>query len=85
MSGVMTIRVDRRTRARLAKLAKATERAESELLAEAIRSYVDVKEWQVESIEAATVVTRAAGAVIRRAPHLQYIADAAARLRSRVI
>jgi predicted transcriptional regulator len=53
MSEVMTIRVDRRTRARLAKLAKATERAESQLLAEAILSYVDVKEWQIESIEAA--------------------------------
>jgi predicted transcriptional regulator len=53
MSEVMTIRVDRRTRARLAKLAKATERAESHLVAEAIRSYVDVKEWQIESVKAA--------------------------------
>jgi RHH-type rel operon transcriptional repressor/antitoxin RelB len=53
MSEVMTIRVDRKTKARLEKLAKATERTKSHLAAEAIRSYVDLNEWQVAAIKAA--------------------------------
>ena len=53
MSEVMTIRVDPKTRARLKKLAKATDRTQSHLAAEAIRSYVDVNEWQIEAIKIA--------------------------------
>lgn len=53
MSEVMTIRVDRKTKARLEKLAKTTRRAESRLVTEAIRSYVDVNEWQIEGIKQA--------------------------------
>jgi RHH-type rel operon transcriptional repressor/antitoxin RelB len=53
MSEVMTIRIDRKTKARLEKLAKETRRAESRLVTEAIRSYLDVNEWQIEGIKQA--------------------------------
>jgi RHH-type transcriptional regulator, rel operon repressor / antitoxin RelB len=43
MSEVMTIRVDRKTKVRLEKLAAA----------EAIRAYVDLNEWQIREIKAA--------------------------------
>ena len=59
MSDVMTIRVDRKTRTRLEKLAKATERTKSHLAAEAIRSYVDLNEWQIAGIKAALKETDA--------------------------
>ena len=49
----LTVRVDRKTKARLEKLALETRRAESRLVAEAIRSYVDVNEWQIEGIKRA--------------------------------
>ncbi len=49
----MTIRVDRKIKARLRKLAKATERTQSHLAAEAIRSYVELNEWQIEGIKLA--------------------------------
>ena len=53
MSDVMTIRVDRKTRSRLEKLAKAMERSKSYVAAEAIRTYVDLNEWQISEIKAA--------------------------------
>ncbi len=53
MSAVMTIRIDRKTKSRLQKLAKAMERSNSYLAAEAIRSYVDLNEWQIAEIKAA--------------------------------
>ena len=53
MSEVMTIRVDRKTKTRLEKLAKAMERTKSYIAAEAIRSYVDLNEWQIAEIKAA--------------------------------
>jgi predicted transcriptional regulator len=43
MSEVTIIRVDRRTKARLEKLAKAMDRTKSYVAAEAIRAYVDSK------------------------------------------
>jgi len=49
----MTIRVDRKTKSRLEKLAKATDRTKSYLAAEAIRAYVDLNEWQIEEIKIA--------------------------------
>jgi len=49
----MTIRIDRKTRSRLEKLAKAMERTKSYLAAEAIRAYVDLNEWQIEEIKTA--------------------------------
>jgi predicted transcriptional regulator len=47
MSEVMTIRVDRRTKSRLEKLAKAMDRTKSYVAAEAIRAYIDLNEWQI--------------------------------------
>jgi RHH-type transcriptional regulator, rel operon repressor / antitoxin RelB len=48
-----TIKIDRKTKTRLEKLAKETRRAESRLAAEVIRSYVDVNEWQIAEIKQA--------------------------------
>ncbi len=53
MSEVMTIRVDRKTKTRLEKLAKAMERTKSYLAAEAIRTYVELNEWQIAEIKTA--------------------------------
>jgi RHH-type rel operon transcriptional repressor/antitoxin RelB len=53
MSEVITIRVDRNTKTRLEKLAKATERTKSYLAAEAIRTYIELNEWQIAEIKAA--------------------------------
>ena len=53
MSEVMTIRVDRKTKARLEKLAKAMERTKSYVAAEAIRAFVDLNEWQIAEIKTA--------------------------------
>ncbi len=53
MSEVMTIRVDRKTKSRLEKLAKAMERTKSYVAAETIRSYIDLNEWQIAEIKAA--------------------------------
>ena len=52
MLEVMTIRVDRKTKQRLEKLADATDRTKSFLAAEAIRSYLDLNEWQIQEIRA---------------------------------
>jgi predicted transcriptional regulator len=52
MSDVMTIRVDGEIRQRLEKLSKATARTKSFLAAAAIRSYLDLNEWQIDEIEA---------------------------------
>lgn len=53
MSTTMTIRLEDDTRARLEKLAKATQRSRSFLAAEAIRDYVEINEWQVGEIREA--------------------------------
>jgi RHH-type transcriptional regulator, rel operon repressor / antitoxin RelB len=53
MSDVMTIRVDRKTKSRLEKLARAMDRTKSYLAAEAIRTYVDLNEWQIGEIKTA--------------------------------
>jgi RHH-type rel operon transcriptional repressor/antitoxin RelB len=52
MSEVMTIRVDRRTKSRLEKLAKAMDRTKSYVAAEAIRAYIDLNEWQIAEVKA---------------------------------
>ena len=52
MSEVLTIRVDRRTKNRLEKLAKAMDRTKSYVAAEAIRAYIDLNEWQIAEIKA---------------------------------
>jgi len=53
MSEVMTIRVDRKTKTRLEKLAKTMERSKSFVAAEAIRAYVELNEWQIAGVKAA--------------------------------
>jgi predicted transcriptional regulator len=53
MSDVVTIRVDRKTKTRLEQLAKAMDRTKSYVAAEAIRSYVELNEWQVTEIKSA--------------------------------
>lgn len=53
MSTTMTIRLEDDTKARLDKLAEATQRSRSFLAAEAIRDYVEVNEWQVGEIRKA--------------------------------
>ena len=53
MSEIITIRIDLKTKSRLEKLAKAMDRTKSYVAAEAIRTYVDLNEWQVTEIKAA--------------------------------
>ena len=53
MSEVLTIRVDRKTKSRLEKLAKTMERSKSFVAAEAIRVYVELNEWQIAGVKAA--------------------------------
>lgn len=47
---IVTVRLDARQRKRLDALAVATERSNSFLAAEAIETYLDVQEWQVQGI-----------------------------------
>jgi predicted transcriptional regulator len=49
----MTIRLDDEVKARLEKLAGATQRSKSFLAAEAIRSFVETNEWQIGEIRKA--------------------------------
>jgi len=46
----ITVRVDKGTRDRLEKLAKATARSRSYLAAEAVRAFVEMNEWQIRAI-----------------------------------
>ena len=47
MFSTMTIRLEDDTKNRLDRLAESTQRSRSFLAAEAIRSYVQLNEWQV--------------------------------------
>jgi len=47
----ITARLDSDTQARLEKLAAATSRSRSWLVAEAVKQYVAEQSWQVEAIE----------------------------------
>jgi RHH-type rel operon transcriptional repressor/antitoxin RelB len=53
MSTTMTLRIEDDIKARLDKLADATQRSKSFLAAEAIREYVETNEWQIREIKAA--------------------------------
>lgn len=53
MSTTMTLRLEDDVKARLDKLADATQRSKSFLAAEAIREYVESNEWQIREIKAA--------------------------------
>ncbi|MGO9016194.1 MAG: CopG family ribbon-helix-helix protein [Dissulfurispiraceae bacterium] len=48
MSTTLTIRVDSQTKDRLDKLAKATDRSKSYLVANAIQDFLSINEWQIQ-------------------------------------
>jgi RHH-type rel operon transcriptional repressor/antitoxin RelB len=53
MSTTMTLRLEDDVKARLDKLADATQRSKSFLAAEAIREFVENNEWQIREIKSA--------------------------------
>jgi len=55
MSTTMTIRIDEHVKNQLGKLAEASKRSKSFLAAEAIKTYIEVNEWQMQEIEAALI------------------------------
>jgi len=52
MSDPLTLRLERRLKARLDRLAKATDRSRAWLAAEAVRHYLELNEWQIAAIRA---------------------------------
>ena len=48
---ILTLRLDSKTKKKLDKLAKATERSRSFLAAQAIREFLELNEWQIEEIK----------------------------------
>jgi RHH-type transcriptional regulator, rel operon repressor / antitoxin RelB len=48
----MTISIDRKTKTRLGKLARAMDRSEEEVASQALRSYVEIAAWQISEIKA---------------------------------
>jgi len=50
-SKVVTLRLDPKLAKQLDKLADASQRSRSFLIAEAIREYVSLNEWQIEEIK----------------------------------
>jgi len=48
---IVSVRLDPKQRKRLDALAEATDRSNSFLAAEAIESYLDLQEWQVQGIK----------------------------------
>ncbi len=48
-----SIRIEKETRERLEKLAKATARSRQFLISEAIKEYIDINEWQIQEIQQA--------------------------------
>ena len=52
-SSTMTIRLEPTLKARLDRLADATQRSRSFLAAEAVREFVELSEWQLDEISAA--------------------------------
>ena len=55
----MTLRLEDAVKARLDKLADATQRSKSFLAAEAIREFVENNEWQIREIKAAIMEANA--------------------------
>ena len=51
MSETVTLRLDAKTRKRLDRLAKTTERSRAALAAEAVRHFVELNEWQITAIQ----------------------------------
>ena len=54
MTTTMTIRLEPELKARLDQMAVTTHRSKSFLAAEAIRDFVELNEWQLQEINAAT-------------------------------
>jgi predicted transcriptional regulator len=54
-SKVLTLRLEPKLTKQLDKLAEATQRSRSFLIAEAVRDYIALNEWQVEEIKKAIV------------------------------
>ena len=52
-STTMTIRLEAELKARLDKLAEATQRSKSFLASEAVREFIEMNEWQIGEIKAA--------------------------------
>ncbi len=52
-STVLSVRIGKPIKKRLARLARAMRRSQSLLAAEAIEEFVDVQEWQIAGIEKA--------------------------------
>ncbi len=50
-TNVLTVRIDEDMNKRLNNLAKATTRTKSFIAAEAIRTFLDLNEWQVQAIQ----------------------------------
>ncbi len=50
-TNILTLRLDSKLKRKLDKLAKATERSRSFLVAEAIRDFVALNEWQIAEIK----------------------------------
>ena len=50
MGDPLTLRLERRLKARLDRLAKATDRSRAWLAAEAVRHYLENNEWQIAAI-----------------------------------
>jgi RHH-type transcriptional regulator, rel operon repressor / antitoxin RelB len=51
-STTMTLRLSTRTKRRLERLADSTDRTPSYLAVDALESYLDLQDWQVEAIRA---------------------------------
>lgn len=50
-SSVVRVHVPARVKSRLVKLSKATARSQSQLALDAIQSYLEVVDWQMQAIE----------------------------------
>ena len=50
MSDPLTLRLERRLKARLDRLAEATDRSRAWLAAEAVKHYLELNEWQIAAI-----------------------------------
>ena len=52
-STTISVRLEAKAKTRLEKLARETHRSKSYLAADAIRSYLDLNEWQIRETQAA--------------------------------
>lgn len=53
-STTMTIRLEPELKSRLDKLASVTHRSKSFLASEAVREFIEINEWQIQELKAAT-------------------------------